>query len=108
MPLLCSPLCVSACGQAEAIEGIEEVLQSGVENNLLELVNMGAAEITDGIGSFGSMLKDGTAPNAEAFELILAFMHEVKAQREQGGGETEDEGETVSSKVDEIEGIRDL
>ena len=108
MPLLCSPLCVSACGQAEAIEGIEEVLQSGVENNLLELVNMGAAEITDGIDSFGSMLKDGTAPNAEAFELILAFMHEVKAQREQGGGETEDEGETVSTKVDEIEGIRDL
>jgi len=94
--------------KAEAIEGIEEVLQSGVENNLLELVNMGAAEITDGIGSFGSMLKDGTAPNAEAFELILAFMHEVKAQREQGGGETEDEGETVSTKVDEIEGIRDL
>ena len=108
MPLLCSPLCVSACGQAEAIEGIEEVLPSGVESSLLEMLNMAAAEITDGISSFGSMLEEGTAPNAEAFELILAFMHEVKAQREQGGGETEDEGETVSTKVDEIEGIRDL
>ena len=83
MPLLCSPLCVSACGQAEAIEGIEEVLQSGVESSLLDLVNMGAAEITDGISSFGSMLEEGSAPNAEAFELILAFMHEVKALRDE-------------------------
>ena len=83
MPPLCPLLCSAARAKAEAIEGIEEVLQSGVENNLLELLNMSAAEIADGISSFGSMLEEGSAPNAEAFELILAFMHEVKALRDE-------------------------
>ena len=49
LPPLCPLLCSAARAKAEAIEGIEEVLQSGVENNLLDLVNMSAAEIADGI-----------------------------------------------------------